>query len=65
MRLHPEATVDRSTDAMTPRYIAARRADGGPSLHLTARQLGRMRIRFHRLALLMALVLVTAACVIR
>lgn len=50
---------------MTPRYITARRADGGPSQHLTTRQLGRMRSRFYRLTLLMATTLVTAACVIR
>ncbi|WP_166636829.1 hypothetical protein [Cognatilysobacter terrigena] len=50
---------------MTPRYIAARRPDGSPSRHLTARQLGRMRTRFYRLVVLMGIVLVTGACVIR
>ncbi|MGY4514929.1 hypothetical protein [Lysobacter sp. HA18] len=51
--------------SMRPRYIAAQRPDGSPSLHLTARQLRRMRTRFQRLAVLMATTLLTAACVIR
>jgi hypothetical protein len=50
---------------MTPRYIAARRADGTPSRHLTARQLGRIRTRFQRLLMLMAMTLLTAACMVR
>ena len=50
---------------MTPRYIAARRLDGSPSRHLTARQLGRMRLRFYRMLGLASLSLLTAACVLR
>lgn len=50
---------------MTPRYIAARRADGGPSRHLTARQLRRMRTRFQRVLLLALTSLFLAACVLR
>jgi hypothetical protein len=50
---------------MTPRYIAARRPDGAPSRHLTARQLGRIRARFQRLLLMMAMSLLVAACVVR
>jgi hypothetical protein len=36
------------TDCMPPRYIAARRAPGRPSRHLTARRLRRMESRFYR-----------------
>ncbi|WP_162823827.1 hypothetical protein [Lysobacter sp. TY2-98] len=50
---------------MSPRYIAARRADGGPSRHLTRRQLSRMRARFQRVAILLALLVTSAACAIR
>lgn len=50
---------------MTPRYIAARRADGGPSRHLTARQLGRMRERFERALALLGVAALLAACVAR
>lgn len=50
---------------MTPRYIAARRADGSPSRHLTARQLHRMRQRFERALALLGAAVVLAACVAR
>ncbi|WP_187770634.1 hypothetical protein [Cognatilysobacter lacus] len=50
---------------MSPRYIAPRRADGGPSPHLTARQLQRMRRRFQHLLAITSLCLLTAACVVR
>ncbi|HEY4582768.1 MAG TPA: hypothetical protein VIG88_07890 [Lysobacter sp.] len=47
------------------RYIAARRADGTPSRHLTRRQLERMRRRFRHVLLIAASCLFTAACVLR
>jgi hypothetical protein len=50
---------------MTPRYIAARRPDGTPSRHLTARQLRRMRQRFRRVLALASMSLLLAACVLR
>lgn len=48
---------------MTPRYIAARRADGSPSRHLSARRLRHMRARFERLLALLGVVGLLAACV--
>ncbi|GAB6195926.1 hypothetical protein PAGU2595_012320 [Lysobacter xanthus] len=53
------------TVGMTPRYITPRRADGGPSRHLTARQLRRMRARFERMVLLATVSLLLGACVVR
>ena len=61
--VHPGVTAAASDGRMTPRYIAARRPDGSPSRHLTARQLRRMRERFHRTGALLALLTVLAACV--
>lgn len=49
---------------MTPRYIAARRAAGRPSRHLTRRQLVRNEHRFRRFVLLVVACLVLGACVI-